>query len=1504
MQTDVIRRISIEATQKGVAETTDGLKKLSGAQDNVAIASDKQQKAHLSVAAALEKQQRSLDIAYRSTQQFEKAQRDLDQAQQQGLLTAQRYAELSGLNTARMNEQTKAANDNAEGWRLSGIEIASVANHAKQAAVAAYALSPAFREMVNPVIGAGLRLTGTALAAMGPTAAGVATEVGARMLPALALIARVALPIMLVVDAFRAMAAITELGAQKLKEFNDIAANAGAAGVSTDFFQRQAKGAEEFGLKTDAATAALKKFNEVSTEKLGGSDFEQRLDVLVKAGNFVNNSGVAAYKAATDAESRYRAVVDLITQAMDAGQRLAALDLAAKFLPPELLNQLRANGQVLREMQTTADNIKKVEIISPEQIGYAVELKRRLTEANDTIEKGLKPIQKDLTQLGLNYQESWVQIVELEAMAVSGLNTMYGWVKGIADVFTYIGNLSFWTKLTQLTGAMGLNSSPAGLLTPGQPGYSGTTGAGSSANTSLASGLYNPVATYQAMLKANTLGFGARRDTSIVPNDTPAASKDANDQVDRAINTLRRHVEQQKADTEAVGLGAAALARFRAEAAETSAIQANGGKITAEQAAEFEKLKIQAYDTAKALAEAKIASQIDFARKTAFLSQEDVAIAQQLSIKYGNDVPAALASSEAAAMRLNNSLKQVNDIVGTAASSISKDIANGVAPMEAFANAAKRAAESVLDIATKKIASNLLGGLLGDTASQATGATTAAGILTSAGATVAASMIAGATEAASILGLTIPPAAATLPAAGAVAGTEVAAGGVAAGAAIETGAFTLSAAMGPIAIAMAAIAAIAAVIGLSGGQSKADKWLQGQIDGMNQRSADYANRAAMVGVDPNTRQGAIAAQDAKNTQERIAENKAGGQRMNQLLQLQVQERNQLLTDWDKKDTDLLKQNADAKLAIEKAAADRSLGFQNRLFAATNDFSTLEGQLAAFDRAAQQDRLTEVQNGGQAIVDLEAAQAAERLGVIKKYNDQITAAAEQAAKAQLSAFNSAGKSVADYLNNLVSGPGSTSSPTATLSSAQSVYNANLALAIGGNVDAQSKFPQLADNLEKAARSVFASAQGYQDIKSQIISQGLALPAVQNATDPVVVEMRNVLAAINAGNAAQALDATLQGVIKSAIDAGNASAVASALLAGGKIRDDGLNFTDFVKGLGPQFANLLTPSATLSTQDQVARDRLQSVFNELDGNGNGILEKSEAIKGSSAVMSFNTLAAADRAKITADSSLTIIGTTAGTNAGVGTNNTLTGTGNSTLDAIRGLQDTANTQLGLLRLSLSPTVISKTFSGAGGTGAGAAIPGLGSGKDYILQNQVVDALNKIVLNTYLLTQNTAYTDPSPARGDDLKGHGYIGVYAQGGWITGGIPGRDSVPIMAMQDEFIINRNATRALTQQFGAGVMDIINTGRLPFNDNRPVNVAAPVFRGGAGNSSAELLARIDKLTAEVKALREENTKVTIGTSKDVTRAIRDTSDDQVEATDENGKRVAYAITSAAKDNKAA
>jgi hypothetical protein len=170
------------------------------------------------------------------------------------------------------------------------------------------------------------------------------------------------------------------------------------------------------------------------------------------------------------------------------------------------------------------------------------------------------------------------------------------------------------------------------------------------------------------------------RPVSADRNDNPTklpGRSDGDDKVDSATNSLRRHTEQTEADAKAVGLGAGALAQFRAEAAETAAVQANGGKETADQAAQFKKLEQEAGAAADALEKAKVASDINFGKKTAFLSDEDVQVASKLRGIYGDDVPAALNSTEAAAIKTNTALKGISSTMESSVTSGLADILDG-----------------------------------------------------------------------------------------------------------------------------------------------------------------------------------------------------------------------------------------------------------------------------------------------------------------------------------------------------------------------------------------------------------------------------------------------------------------------------------------------------------------------------------------------------------------------------------------------------------------------------------------------------------------------------------------------------------------------------------------------------------------------------------------------------------------------------------------------------------
>lgn len=481
-------------------------------------------------------------------------------------------------------------------------------------------------------------------------AAGAATLAFGRLLTALR---PIALGVTAVVDTFEFLKKSVELAGQQIEAFNAIADNAKGAGVSTDFWQRFTKSAPNAVLSIDQITEALQRFNQASTDKLGGSDLQQRIDQLVKAGNFGGSAGVAALASSTTTEQKLRAIVSLINQAMAKGQRLAALDIAGKAFGEPVAAALRADNGYLDQMLQKADAMSKAEIVSQEDIGRAIQLRDRMDEAQKILAEKWVPIQKDMAQLGINFKDNWVSVVETFAELVGLADKLYGLLKQIPDAFAAMGSSSIWTRMTEMTGALGLNSDPASLGIE-----TGVNAQRLDATNRLRAAMLNPANTQRAMQETTGVQSAVRGDTSKAPG-APTANQD--DKVDAAINSLRRHTEQTQADTKAIGLGEAALARFRAEAQETAAVQANGGKETADQAAKFKQLQERASEAADALAKDKVQSQIDFSRQTALMSPEDVQIAQELRGVYGNDVPRALASSEAAAIRLNNALKGLGD---------------------------------------------------------------------------------------------------------------------------------------------------------------------------------------------------------------------------------------------------------------------------------------------------------------------------------------------------------------------------------------------------------------------------------------------------------------------------------------------------------------------------------------------------------------------------------------------------------------------------------------------------------------------------------------------------------------------------------------------------------------------------------------------------------------------------------------------------------------------------
>jgi len=123
-------------------------------------------------------------------------------------------------------------------------------------------------------------------------------------------------------------------------------------------------------------------------------------------------------------------------------------------------------------------------------------------------------------------------------------------------------------------------------------------------------------------------------------------------------------------------------------------------------------------NAAEAAARAKIALDAAYAGKQALFTDQDVQIAQQLKTLYGNDIPAALASAEAAQLQFNQNLKDARTYSTDFANSFVQAIQQGKNGFEALSAAAVTTANSIASQFAKLGAQNIFGGIVSGSVSQ------------------------------------------------------------------------------------------------------------------------------------------------------------------------------------------------------------------------------------------------------------------------------------------------------------------------------------------------------------------------------------------------------------------------------------------------------------------------------------------------------------------------------------------------------------------------------------------------------------------------------------------------------------------------------------------------------------------------------------------------------------------------------------------------------------------
>lgn len=496
------------------------------------------------------------------------------------------------------SDALKRASDAATQGSSSVIDAAgnvlTLVGHLKLAALAAYALSPAFREVVNLALP-------TVFAAIGVTATAAGGAIVGVLGPALAFVSRLTLPLLAIVAAWEAINYVVKTGSDLLDKY----ANA----------QRQ------------------------------------------------------LYAPTVDAD----------------------LEKLTKF---------------------------QQDTISADQVQYATDLGTRLATAKQTI-SDFWHTQIDVTNVALGLQAVWVNIVEVIASAARKMDALINSTPSWA--------ISFASGVAKGVGSIVGVSAPASY----GPAAEVTAPTEQSAEDIRQAGLNR---LKFAMGGQGTFAGRFSQDITDLADTSKkavAAADDVRDAWDRAITSIEKHTLSLQADTLTMGQSAGATAGLKAEfqlleAAKTSdlgitdkdisayvALRAQGVSVDDalsklninmhEQRAEFDRVVEGATKAADAYAKMKVAGDIKFSQGTLGLTDQDVAIATKLKNVYGDDIPTALASTEAAQLRVIDNIKTAQTYATSFATTFVQGMIDGKSGMEALASASKSLGKTLTDAGISNI---------------------------------------------------------------------------------------------------------------------------------------------------------------------------------------------------------------------------------------------------------------------------------------------------------------------------------------------------------------------------------------------------------------------------------------------------------------------------------------------------------------------------------------------------------------------------------------------------------------------------------------------------------------------------------------------------------------------------------------------------------------------------------------------------------------------------------
>lgn len=248
--------------------------------------------------------------------------------------------------------------------------------------------------------------------------------------------------------AFDAIAAAAGAASAQLEKVARIGNDANSLGVSTTFLQTYLGQARSLKLEADDLAKALETAKAAFTLRQGEgahdarnqSPFEARLRQQAAAGN-VTPEQVDRFAGARGFEAQNRAALEIIVEVQAKGKELAALDLAGRLFPPEIVERIRQGTLELDRFRRALDDVKNpdLKLFTPEEITRAQELQRRLDEAQRSLTDSGRDFNRLMAEAGARLKEDAISWTELMASGARGALAILAGIRRIAADFNASG---------------------------------------------------------------------------------------------------------------------------------------------------------------------------------------------------------------------------------------------------------------------------------------------------------------------------------------------------------------------------------------------------------------------------------------------------------------------------------------------------------------------------------------------------------------------------------------------------------------------------------------------------------------------------------------------------------------------------------------------------------------------------------------------------------------------------------------------------------------------------------------------------------------------------------------------------------------------------------------------------------------------------------------------------------------------------------------------------------